>query len=403
MRVLHILDHGLPLHSGYTFRTRALIRAQKEMGWQPWLLTGPKQGPVSALEESFEDLHFFRTPPSQGWWQSIGPLHQLAVIQDLKQRLRLLIPQLKPQLLHAHSPALNGMAAVWASRYFKIPLVYEVRAFWEDAAVSHGQTHAGSVRYRLSRLLESHVLKQAHAVTTICDGLKTDMVARGIVEDKITLIPNAVDIERFAPLPDQGDVALREKLGFKAGPILGFIGSFYAYEGLSLLVEAVAQLREQEVACNLLLVGGGPEASALKALITQLGCGDRVRMTGRVDQTEVADYYALCDWMVYPRLSQRITETVTPLKPLESMALGRPVLVSDVGGHRELVKEGVTGLMFCAGHKQALVECLRTLPPHETRQAIIQAGRRFVTEQRTWQQSAQQYEIPYRKLVPPVG
>ncbi|ABK43102.1 glycosyl transferase, group 1 [Magnetococcus marinus MC-1] len=395
MRVLHILDHGLPLHSGYTFRTRALVRAQRSMGWQPLLLTGPKQGVVESLEEDFEDLHYYRTLPLQGRWVQRGPLHQLGVIQALKQRLRGLIPHLKPDLLHAHSPALNGWAALWAARHFKVPLVYEVRAFWEDAAVSHGQTQAGSLRYRLSRAMESHVLRQANAVTTLCEGLKGDMLARGIAAEKITLIPNAVDVQLFNPLPAQGSAILRQELAFPPGLVLGFAGSFYGYEGLALLVEAVAQLAHTGQACNLLLVGGGPETQRLQRLIEQLGCGARVRMTGRVDHALVEDYYGVCDWMVYPRLSHRITETVTPLKPLESMALGRPVLASDVGGHRELIQHGVTGLLFPAGDLSGLVTVLQQLPQGTARQGLIDAGRDFVTTQRTWLRSAQAYAAAY--------
>ncbi len=185
-------------------------------------------------------------------------LNQWAIVQSLAKRLDEIIPEIKPDVLHAHSPALNGLAALKASRKYKIPLVYECRAFWEDAAVDHGTTREGSLRYRITKALETYVFKQADAITTICEGLRSDIVKRGIPAEKITVIPNAVDIERFTygVEPDQ---ALRTELGLQNKTVLGFIGSFYAYEGLPLLLEALPKILEKQPETRLLLVGGGPQ------------------------------------------------------------------------------------------------------------------------------------------------
>ena len=142
-----------------------------------------------------------------------------------------------PQILHAHSPVLNAMPALRVGKRLGIPVVYEVRAFWEDAAVDHGTTTEGSLRYRLTRRLETRALRHAAHVFTICEGLRGDIVARGIAPERVTVIPNAVDIDSFEPggLPD---AALAASLDLQGATVLGFIGSFYAYEGLDLLLAA---------------------------------------------------------------------------------------------------------------------------------------------------------------------
>lgn len=220
MRILHILDHSLPLHSGYTFRSAAILREQQRLGWETFHLTGAKQGTVSTLEETAEGLHFFRTPVEKAVWAHWPVLNQVAIVRGLSQRLAGVVEQTKPDLLHAHSPALNGLAALSVARRYRLPLVYEVRAFWEDAAVDHGTTREGSLRYRLTHALESYVLRRADALTCICEGLRSDIIERGIPAEKITVIPNAVDAERFS-LGGIADPVLKTRLGLDSSRIIG--------------------------------------------------------------------------------------------------------------------------------------------------------------------------------------
>jgi PEP-CTERM/exosortase A-associated glycosyltransferase len=224
-------------------------------------------------------------------------------------------------------------------------MVYEVRGFWEDAAVDHGTTREGSVRYRLSRRLETFAMRRADAVTTICEGLKHDIVSRGIPAGKVTVVPNAVDTEGFF-IGGRPDETLKRALGLEGAPVIGFIGSFYAYEGLALLLDALPHMLERRPALRVLLVGGGPQESALKAQAASLGVSGQVVFVGRVPHAEVNRYYDLVDVLCYPRLPMRLTELVTPLKPLEAMAKGKVILASDVGGHRELIEEGENGFLF---------------------------------------------------------
>ena len=209
LRVLHVLDHSVPLQSGYVFRTLAILREQRALGWETFQLTTPKHYAPGPLEEEIAGVHFFRTRLRPASVSRVPLVNQAAVVLATASRLDELIPRLRPDIIHAHSPALNGVAALSSGRKHGIPVVYEMRASWEDAAVDHGTTHEGSLRYRLSRRLETYVLRRADAVTTICDGLAQEIATRGVPNENVTVIPNAVDIEDFR-LIQQADVELRE-------------------------------------------------------------------------------------------------------------------------------------------------------------------------------------------------
>ncbi|CAH1906378.1 Glycosyltransferase WbuB [Candidatus Nitrotoga sp. HW29] len=398
MRILHILDHSIPLHSGYTFRTLSILKEQRALGWETSHLTSPKQGICSTSEETIDGWHFFRTHHASAKMTKSPSLNPVSVINSLTRRLNKVASIIKPDILHAHSPALNAIAALRVGRSLGIPVVYEVRAFWEDAAVDHGTSKKQGVRYRLTRALETYALKRVDAVTTICEGLRNDIVMRGISAQKVTVIPNAVDIEKFA-FESTPDNVLKQQLGLTDYRIIGFIGSFYAYEGLDLLLTALPHILDKAPDIRVLLVGGGPQEEALKQQARQLGIADKVMFTGRVPHSEVNRYYDLVDILVYPRHSMRLTELVTPLKPLEAMAQGRLFVASSVGGHKELIRDGETGVLFQAESPQDLADkVLDLLSTPERWPAIKAAGRHFVETERNWKVSVARYRDVYNRL-----
>ncbi len=396
MRILHVLDHSIPLHSGYTFRTLSILREQRKLGWDTCHLTSPKQINCTVAEEDVDGWHFYRTAavaPSR-----LPGVGELALMRQLERRLQQVAEQLRPAIIHAHSPVLNALPALRVGKRLGIPVVYEVRAFWEDAAVDHGSTTEGSLRYRATRWLETRALRQARHVFTICEGLAQDIVGRGIPAAKVTVIPNAVDIESFEP-GGEPDQALKAKLDLDGCSVVGFIGSFYAYEGLDLLLDALPNILQQQPGVRVLLVGGGPQDAALKAQAQGLGLADKVVFTGRVPHEQVQRYYDLVDVLAYPRHSMRLTELVTPLKPLEAMAQGRVLVASDVGGHKELIRHGETGMLFKAGDAQALGQSILSLLAAQDRwPAMRAAGRRFVETERNWRVSVHHYINPYQRL-----
>ncbi|MET0319200.1 MAG: TIGR04063 family PEP-CTERM/XrtA system glycosyltransferase [Duganella sp.] len=401
-RILHVLDHSLPLHSGYTFRTLAILRQQRALGWHTIHVTGARQG-GNGGEHHVDGWHFYRTRAHDGWWAQLAVLRQLGAIAGLTRRLHQVALREKPDILHAHSPALNAVAALRVGQALGIPVVYEIRAFWEDAAADHGTSPTGGLRYRLTRALDNYVVRRAHAVTAICDGLRSDLLARGVAADKITVIPNAVDVQRFdaarAQAADPGILA--HQLGLTGRLVIGFIGSFYAYEGLALLICALPRMLADIPSLHLLLVGGGPEDAALRALAADLNLMHRITFTGRVAHDQVGQYYGVIDMLVYPRLPMRLTDLVTPLKPLEAMAQGRLVVASDVGGHRELIEHGATGMLFRAGDADALAEQVVHLARQSASWPAMQArARAYVERERSWTASVARYQPLYQQLAP---
>ncbi|MDE1464611.1 TIGR04063 family PEP-CTERM/XrtA system glycosyltransferase [Spartinivicinus poritis] len=399
MRVLHILDHSIPLHSGYTFRTRSILLHQRQLGWETFHLTSPKQGTVSLLQETVDGLDFYRTPPLSHWLSKIPVVSQLAIIPILAKRIQQVAQEIKPDLIHAHSPALNGAAAWLAGKKLNIPVVYEVRAFWEDAAVDHGTSVEGGIRYKLTRALETFVLKRVQGLTTICEGLKLEMTGRSQDLVPVTVIPNAVDTERFQPLLEkQHAILTKHQLQDKL--VLGFIGSFYAYEGLDTLIKAMPELVAAIPNSCLLLVGGGPEEAKLKEMAANSPVEDKIIMVDRVPHNQVQDYYSVVDLFVYPRKSMRLTELVTPLKPLEAMAQHKLVVASDVGGHRELIQHGHNGLLFKKDDTSDLVAKIKAIQTNrEQWQQILQNGRHYVETERTWERSVSHYQNVYQQAL----
>ena len=396
MRILHVLDHSLPLHSGYAFRTRSILEQQRALGWETFALTGPKQGP-GALVELAAGLRFYRTAPLGALLARTPLLNHVALTWRTYRRLLAVAREVRPTLIHAHSPALNAVAALRAGRRLGIPVVYEVRALWEDAAVDHGTTKAWSVRYRLGRALETYVLRRVDAATTICEGLRAEIAARGIPASRITVIPNSVDAMAFAART-QRDEELAASLGLRGRRVIGFIGSFYAYEGLHLLVDAMPALLAADPQTRLLLVGGGPQEAALRSRAVALPPGSVV-FTGRVPHADIGRYYDLCDVLVYPRLKMRLTDLVTPLKPLEAMAQGRLLAASDVGGHREMIEDGRNGVLFKPGSAAALADKVSALlADRASWPRLREAARRYVESERSWAGSVARYAAVYASV-----
>jgi len=398
IRVLHVLDHSIPLHSGYTFRTAALLREQRSLGWRTFHVTSPKQGQTAAPVEDIDGLSFFRTQPAKGLLVDLPISREVALMQQLESRLEEVAREIRPDIIHAHSPVLNAIPAIKVARRLAIPVVYEIRAFWEDAAVDHGSTAEGSLRYRITRALETRAIRQVDHAFTICEGLRGDILARGIAAEKITVIPNAVDVESFQ-LASPPDPQLLEQWGLTGKTVVGFVGSFYAYEGLDLLLDAVPELLRQRPDVRVLLVGGGPQETNLRKQVDRLGLGEYVIFTGRVPHKEVGRYYDLVNVLAYPRHPMRLTELVTPLKPLEAMAQGQLFVASDVGGHKELIDHGQTGILFEAGNRESLAEAIiNLLEAPDTWPAIRANGRAFVENVRNWRNSVANYVEPYRRL-----
>lgn len=353
--ILHALDTSIPAIGGYTTRARMIVENQKRAGWDPAVITFLRQPrPVietgengSFPQEEYGGIRYFRSEDwrfaraVRGW--GVPVLREVSEMLPFGTTLRRIAQSLASTIIHAHSPILVGYPALRAARRLGIPFVYEIRAFWEDAAVDQKKSAAGSLRYRLTRFLETRLITKSDAVVVICEGLQNDLIERGVKAEKIFIVPNGVDTETFTPIPE--DAELRSKLGFSGKTVVGYIGTFYNFEGLRFLIEAMEILRERDdIVC--LIVGYGEADNEIRQLVEELGLAHRVHFAGKVPNYKVQSYYSIVDILVYPRISRRITELVTPLKPLEAMAMGKTVLASNVGGLRELITDGQDGILF---------------------------------------------------------
>lgn len=197
MRVIHILDHSIPLKSGYALRTLAILREQRALGWETIHLTGPKQG-TAAEEEDVDGWHFYRTPPPGGVLEGVPVLGEIELMGEIAHYIERLAKRVRPHILHAHSPALNAIPALRVGRRLGIPVVYEVRALWPDGGAAAGEVPKNNLACRLRRWVETWVLRRVDAVIAISEDLRAEILARGIAAEKVTVIPDAEDVEALA-------------------------------------------------------------------------------------------------------------------------------------------------------------------------------------------------------------
>jgi len=400
-RVLHVLDHSWPVLSGYSVRSRNLMTAQTSIGECIRAVTGPlhQLDDPAASDVTVDEVPYTRTPISgtldEAALRKRWPLvRELEVIRLLRQRILEIVSREPVEVIYAHSPALCGLAAIQAARTSGLPCVYEIRAFWEDAAADRDRGRSNAWRGRATRALETYVAGRADAVAAIAKPMLQDLQDRGISREKLFHVPNGVDTERFVPEPR--DEQLVRELKLDSGLVFGFFGSLYHYEGVSWMIRAAARLRDRGRKFNILVIGRGEDAPALQQAIRDCRAADYVRTVDHVPHEQIRRYYSTVDVCVCPRRRIRLTELVTPLKPLEAMALMKPVLASDVGGIRELVEHERTGLLFAAEDSEDFLrQAERLIDSADLRRRLAERGREFVTRERDWKVLARRYSQIY--------
>jgi PEP-CTERM/exosortase A-associated glycosyltransferase len=387
--ILHVFDHALPEWSGYSIRSHNVLRALRARGL-PVVGVAPSTSAVR-FEEEVDGVPYVRLPHASG-------LGNLARMLRLYGDLRRQCAGRSVALVHAHNPARTGIPALWAARRARLPIVYELHGLWEEAAVGRRRMRPHSVRYRLGRQLETSLMRRVDVLAAISRGLIDEARRRGVAAERIVHVPNCVDAHRFRPRDPDVELVDRHALHDKI--VLGFIGSFFAYEGIEVLIRAFALLVRQFPAARLLLVGDGDVHGELCAEIERRQLQQHVVMPGRVSHAEVPRYYSICDVLVYPRPRSRLTEMVTPLRPLEAMAMGRAVVASDLGALREMVQHGATGLLVSPDDAAGLAAALATLAADPgLRRRLGEGARRFVVEERDWRSLAGVYEAAYARLL----
>ncbi len=396
MRALHVLDLSLPVVAGYTSRARAILENQAALGIDAMAVTSVRQNAGLVACEHVGGIRHYRTTvgSSLARLRAAPVARELIDMAALAGRIVDVARDARVDLLHAHSPVLCGMPAHAAARRLGLPSVYEIRAFWEDAAANQGRDHEGSPRYAAIRALETQVVKSVDAVVALCEGIRADLVGRGVDERRVFVVPNGVETARF--VPREKDPAFADRFGFGGKTVVAYIGTLFRFEGVGLMLEALARMLAKGDDVRGLVVGYGELEPELRALHQKLGLGDKVVLTGKVAPSEITKYYGLADVLCYPRESHRITELTTPLKPLEAMSMEKAVVCSDVGGLRELVKNDETGLWFSAGDPSDFARTLsRLVDDAGLRRALGARARAEMIRSRDWKSIVRRYHDVY--------
>lgn len=308
----------------------------------------------------------------------------------------------RPAVICAASNHITALPALIAARRLGIPFMYEVRGLWEITAASGNKKWAESERFELAVKLETLVASEADQVFAITEEVGEELVSRGVARERIELLPNAANIFQYVPLPNERSRAKKQK---KQGEyLLGYAGSLVAYEGLDLLIDAIAELPDSLAHVGLLVAGDGPERQALRSRAERLGLADRIRFVGRIPNDRVNDYLSIFDAVICPRKSNQITELVSPLKPIEAMAAGRPVVGSDVAPIETLLgTDSVRGLLFAADDVESLAEKIAYLAENpQIGENMGRQARLWTVRNRTWPLIAQNFTNAIRKVSVPV-
>jgi glycosyltransferase involved in cell wall biosynthesis len=400
-RVLHLVNDALPATSaGYTIRTHEIALAQREAGLDPHVATRAgypvTQGRFDGRRlVDLDGVPYHRLLP----WRMPGRADILAS-RDIELADGL-TRQLRPAVLHAASNYANARLALALRERYGLPVVYEVRGFWEDTWLSRypdAAERAKSELYQRNRDLETRCMLAADLVVTLGEAMRDEIVARGVPAEKIEIVPNAVSAEFLKPLPDA--TTLREELGIKPDePVVGEVTSLVPHEGIGTLLEATAILRARGVPARALIVGDGPERAALQRQAARAGLAEAAVFPGRVPAAKVRQFHALLDVFVVPRTPDRVCQLVTPLKPVEAMASGLCVVTSEVKALNEIVKHEVTGMQTVPQDPVSLADCLeRLLYSPDIRRKLGDNAREWAARDRTWAHNAARYRDAYARL-----
>jgi glycosyltransferase involved in cell wall biosynthesis len=297
----------------------------------------------------------------------------------------------------------QAQIALAVGRAIGIPVVYEVRGFWEETWASHpwhDQDEALTAdHYLMTRATETRCMLASDAVVTLSETMRDQIVERGCPPENVVVIPNAVDVDWFRPIPRSDTLA--ESLGIERGDeVLGYLSTFNSYEGIPYLLDAAARLRKRGRHVRVLLVGDGGDEASIGEVAHRFGLDDgTLIMPGRVAHDDVLRYYSIIDVFVVPRTAARVSQLVTPLKPYEAMAMERPVVVSDLPALREIVAPGETGVTFRAEDADDLTDVLGGLlddPALRTR--LGHQAREWILANRTWTENGRLYRELYERL-----
>jgi glycosyltransferase involved in cell wall biosynthesis len=401
-RVMYVVAHSLPVQGvGYTIRTQWLARHLRELGWALEVFArfgypadrADTAGPTDLTHAEVDGVPYHFSPDPGARDLDLQAYIQAGAADIVRQAA-----SFRPSVIHCASNFRVGLAGVEAARQLGIPSIYEVRGLWHYSRAAKERDYEGTEHFRLGHKLELQAAASADRLLTNGPALRDLFIAAGVAAGRITDIPNGVDPDLFETSTAAAP-ALQQQLGLGGRTVIGYIGTFFDFEGLDDLIRAADKLRQRHGdSFRVLLVGDGPEYESLTRLVQELGLADIVRFTGRVPHDIVRDYYSIIDVAVYPRRGAPVCEMVPPLKPLEAMAARVPVVVSSAAAIASLVVPGRTGLVHAKDDVASLCRCLgQLLESRALRQELAAAAHERVQGSR-WSDSAAKIAAVYRDL-----
>ena len=382
--------------TGFTMRSGMTLRAQQEAGFTPEVITSlgfPRSKAVTDFPSNQELDGVVHHHLDAGADVDVAALPPDVGLTINAQMAAEIADEFQPRLVQSGTgyrgfeTALLGIAV--AERH-QVPFVYEVRGFQEQTWTGNiARSERGEYFHR--RLAqENRCMHRAERVITIADAMATEIVERGISADKVAVVPNAVDVERFSPRPKRED--LLRRYGLENRFILGYISNLGAREGIDQLVRAMGILRSRHSEAVCLIIGDGLQRPLLDQLIADLDLQRHVILPGHVPNDQIEDHYALIDLFVVPRIEDRAARLVTPLKPLEAMAMGLPVIASSLPALEELVKPHERGLVFEPADPAAIADTADMLIQDSgLRAKLADGGHDWVRQHRTLESNVLRY------------
>lgn len=399
--VLHVLVNSAPhTSSGYTVRTRAILSGQKAQGLKVAGVTRLSY-PMTIGQLRFNDVDVVDGIPYFRLTADTQPASHIERLNLHAAELSRLVARLRPRVLHATTNYANAMVAQAVARAYGIPWVYEMRGQLEKTWVARHPAHqqdeaASSERYRLMLNKETELANDADAVVVLSHVQKNDLIERGVNEAKIHVIANAfepVDNVEFRK-PDQA----RSELSLPEALTIGTVTSIVDYEGLDTLVKAIKILRDRGLDVHGAIVGDGVSRPSIASLVKSLGLSEVIALPGRVPREESHRWYQALDLFAVPRKKTLVCETITPIKPIEAMSNGTPVVASDLPPLRELVVDSGAGVAFEPENPHAMADAIEKLIVDKNAYETAAKAALANAEDHTWERNMERYAKLYDGL-----
>ncbi len=377
--VLYVAASALPYHtSGYTTRTHEVIRALGAAGARVHVLTRPgypwdrkdRQQDAGGDETTVDDVRYLHAD---------RPFNNRPVLHYALKAARVaaeVAAHHRVAVIHAASNHVNALPALLAARQLGIPFQYEMRGLWELTRISRMPEYENSQAYKQGLQLEGLVARHADKLFVISEQLGNYALEHwGVDGHRMELLPNCVSPERFT-VADAREVEPQS---------IGYAGSLIGYEGLDTLIEAVDRLSKAGHPVRVHIIGDGEARAQLEAQVQRLGLSHRIHFLGKLPPAAAREALARCAVVCIPRKPFRVCEIVPPIKLVEALAMGKPVIVPDLPVFRDEMGTNPAGWFFRAGDASDLAHAITVALGDQAALGVLgRRAREYAATQRRW-------------------